>query len=447
MSTKSEHIPKAFVSSIVEDSPADDAGFSAGYKLLKADGATLHDIIDWRWYSAGDEVTLTYEDIEGDIGTVTLLRDEDQDWGFDFSEALFDEVKQCRNNCTFCFMKQLPKESRSSLKLRDDDFRLSFLQGTFITLTNLTPEDEARIIEQHISPLRVSLHAISDDLRSSLIGKHAAHGIDCCTRLLAAGIEMHMQIVLVPGINDGAELEKTLNWAYEQDNIKNVGIVPIGFTRHQKDFDHSFDNKADAQQVIDQVTQYQKHALIERGYPWVYLADEFYRSAYGFDLLNYLPKADHYGDYELFEDGIGIIRSFVDDWHDCQNAQLNLANLLSDHEKTIHLVVGVAQREFLEPLIAQSTLKDLLIPLPVENKYYGGNVNVTGLLCGCDIIAALNKLPNSSFAAIPSVIFNSDGITLDDMTLEDIQNAVRIPVKMVSCNASEYLVELAEYFK
>ena len=182
--------PAARIVAVEPESPADDAGFMPGCYLTTVDGEPLRDIIDWRWLAADDVMELGYVDLDGDEGVVELEREEGEDWGFEFEGVVFDGVRQCRNACTFCFMRQLPDGVRPSLVLRDDDFRLSFLSGTFVTLTNLKPEDEARIIEQHISPLRVSLHASEPELRRRMIGKHAQHGIDVLERLLEAGIDV-----------------------------------------------------------------------------------------------------------------------------------------------------------------------------------------------------------------------------------------------------------------
>lgn len=181
--------PAARIVAVEPESPADDAGFTPGCYLTTVDGEPLRDIIDWRWLAADDVICVGYIDLDGEAGEVELEREPGERWGFEFDGVLFDSVKLCRNACVFCFMRQLPDGVRPSLVLRDDDFRLSFLSGTFVTLTNLKPEDEARIIEQHISPLRVSLHASEPELRRRMIGKHAAHGLAALDRLLAAGIE------------------------------------------------------------------------------------------------------------------------------------------------------------------------------------------------------------------------------------------------------------------
>lgn len=346
--------PRALIAAVDPLSPADDAGFAPGCYLTSVDGHPLRDIIDWRWLSADDAIEVGYIDLDGDEGTVLLERDEGESWGFTFEGAVFDRIKLCRNACTFCFMRQLPPHLRPSLSLRDDDFRLSFLSGTFVTLTNLTAADEERVVEQCISPLRVSLHAADAQARRALIGRHAAHGIAALDRLLAAGIEVHAQIVLVPDVNDGAVLADTLAWAYARPGILTVGIVPLGFTRYQRDFDRSFDDPAAARAVLDLVRPFQERALAERGTPWVFAADEFYCNAYGAQVIENLPDTAHYGDFSMFEDGIGIVRSYLDEFAGaCAPASLaeRAAAACRAAGVRVRYVVGEAMQPFLDRLV------------------------------------------------------------------------------------------------
>ncbi len=475
-------------------SPADDAGFEPGCKILAVDGHPVRDLIEWRWLSDGDQITLTYIDLDGEQGDVVLEREMGESWGFSFDGLIFDDVHQCRNACTFCFMHQLPKGLRPSLTLRDDDFRLSFLVGTFVTLTNMTPEDEKRIVQQRITPLHVSLQASDPTVRRSLIGRHAAHGLEVFDRLLEQGIQAHVQIVLVPDQNDKEQLVNTLNWAYARPNILDVGIVPLGYTRFQTRFDHSFNEPHEALRVLEDVASFQKRALLERGHAWVYPADEFYSNAYGEALLDHLPPTEFYGDFQLFEDGIGIIRSTVDDWLSAQAAGVvdACAQALRKARMRVVLAIGCAQRDFLSRLINESALAGLLTPLYVENDFFGGNVNVTGLLVGHDVAAAIARhrahdaegvsskdvtgvrgLTAESHAAahaahdavgcshdaadalgetarfttlyaVQSVVFNDDGLMLDDMRLEDVEKAAGTSVAVVSCSPLEYLDQLTK---
>lgn len=435
------------VAAVHEGSAAAKAGICPGVCVASADGHTLHDIIDWRWYASENEVQLEIVDLDGCNQWIDLKREEGQPWGIDFEAALFDETKQCRNACTFCFMEQLPDDSRDSLRLRDDDFRLSFLQGTFVTLTNISNEEEQRIIEQHISPLRYSLHAISPDVRQNIMGKHAEHGLGVFKRLLTAGIEFHVQIVLMPNVNDKDELSKTLGWAYKQPGILSVGIVPVGYTKHQSTFDTSFTKPAAAKEVIDLIAPFQQSAIKERNDAWVHASDEFYRNAYPDNLLENIPSASFYGSFDLFEDGIGIIRSYIDDFLSCSSEQNNAAKALQTAGLEAVFVCGYAQKAFFSPLLEASPCNGLIKPLYVVNDYFGGNVDVTGLLCACDIVQALKTYathsPKDFFAVIPSVVFNADGLTLDGYTIADIAQEAECAIHMVSCQASDNFAEIA----
>ena len=443
--------PRALVIAVAPDSPADDAGFEPGCYVTTVDGRPVRDLIDWRWLAADDVMELGYVDLDGDEGVVELEREEGEDWGFEFEGVVFDGVRQCRNACTFCFMRQLPDDMRSSLTLRDDDFRLSFLAGTFVTFTNLKPEDERRIVEQRISPLRLSLHVADPEVRRRMIGKHAQHGVDVLERLLEAGIEFHAQIVLVPDQNDGAVLEDTLAWAYARPGILDVCIVPLGFTKHQSVFDRSFNDPVSSRAVMDLVIAFQRRALAERGSMWAFPADEFYHNAYGPELMRNLPPSEHYGDFGMFEDGVGIIRSFVDDWGQAAAAGLpaRAADALRAAGIRARYVVGCATRHFLGPLVAASPLAGVLGPLYVKNEFFGGNVDVTGLLCGCDIVAAVRGAARQddetrTLFLLPRVIFNDDSVTLDDMSLEDMEKDAGAPLAVVSCNASDFLREIVD---
>ncbi len=442
--------PAARIIAVEPESPADDAGFAPGCYLTTVDGEPLRHLIDWRWLAADDASSRGAISISnGDEGVVELEREEGEDWGFEFEGVVFDGVRQCRNACTFCFMRQLPDGVRPSLVLRDDDFRLSFLAGTFVTLTNLKPEDEARIIEQHISPLRVSLHASEPELRRRMIGKHAAHGLAALDRLLAAGIEAHAQIVLMPGVNDGEALRETLEWAWERPGINGVGIVPLGFTKHQTALHESFTTPKAARGVIDVIAPFQQRARAERGGPWVFAADEFYVNAFGADTPARIPPASDYGDYDMFEDGIGIVRSYVDEFDEACESGLaaRAAEVLAARDLTARYIVGEAMQPFLDAMIANSPLAGRLVPLTVKNDYFGGNVNVTGLLTASDIAPAIKATSEEEEGThqlflLPSVIFNDNGVTLDDMTVQDIENAAGAPVSVVSCNPFDYLPEI-----
>ncbi|MDP2233460.1 MAG: PDZ domain-containing protein, partial [Actinomycetota bacterium] len=224
------------VARVEPGSPAARAGVRPAERILRANGRVLTDVIAWWWESDGASVTVTIAGSDDTVREVVLARDAAEPWGIDFATALFDEVRTCRNTCAFCFMAQLPRGLRRALYVRDDDFRLSFLSGNFITLTNLGDHDVARITGEHLSPLHVSLHAVTPAVRERLVCAREDRALIRFDELIEGGIDLHVQIVLVPGENDGAELEATLTWLAEREGVLSVGIVPLGYTAHQQRF-------------------------------------------------------------------------------------------------------------------------------------------------------------------------------------------------------------------
>lgn len=431
-------------------SPAADAGFEAGDGILGVNGQPVRDILDWQWLTADDECTVAYVGKDGDVGEVLLEREPFEPWGITFEGILFDGTRTCKNACTFCFMRQLPQGLRRALFVRDDDFRLSFLQGNFVTLTNLTEEDVQRIREQRISPLRVSLHAVDEGVRRSLMGKHAQAGIDNLEALLAGGIDVDAQIVLVPGVNDGSVLEETLAWAYERPNIKALGVVPLGYTKHQSVFHESFNDAKAALAVLDTLRPFQDRALAERGHAWVFGADEFYLNAYGSQVLTALPPASFYGEFPMFEDGIGIVRSCVDDFEAMEGsgALKEVAALLEGASVHPVMLCGQAMEPYFPQLLEQSSLAGKLGALFVDNDLFGGNVNVTGLLAGKDMARAIASHGRADgLYLLPAVAFNADGLTVDSLTAEQIALESGAQCAVVPSNPLDCIDQLKRIIK
>lgn len=241
----------ACLKAVEKGSPAYQAGLRPGMMLTQVDGSALRDLIDWYWLSADSQIVICgvvpegVVDGDGDRGPfefeVDIEREPGRSWGIEFEDCVFDGMRLCRNACLFCFMSMLPAGLRPALYLRDDDYRLSFLQGNFVTLTNLDEADVERIIAQHISPLHVSVHAVDHAVRSVLLGAHESRGLEALDILLAAGIECHTQIVLVPGLDDGDVLIETLGWLEARPGVLSCSIVPLGYTRYQTRFDSSYE--------------------------------------------------------------------------------------------------------------------------------------------------------------------------------------------------------------
>lgn len=422
----------ARIESVRPGSPADKGGLEAGMILTHIEGHPLRDMIDWSWY--GDDYTLYLEGLYFDAELsrweefeCELGRDVGEDWGVEFSSAVFDGIRTCKNACVFCFMSMLPKDMRSSLYLRDDDYRLSFLQGNFVTFTNMNDNDVARVLEQHLSPLNMSLHVIDPHKRREMIGKNHARGVEVLEELLSNGIEIHGQIVLCPGLNDGEALRETLSYIEGHAGITSVGIVPLGFTKHQKRFSRSFQDPQSAAEVLKIVEPFQKRSRNKDGITRYHLADEFYLWT-----SELPPSAEYYDGYPQYYDGIGMYRYFIDEFVD----------LLSDRDSALHKLdtllgtrqlvcfTGTGFAPAFSRLLAQAHGQGVLKQMQVEavkNDYFGGNVDVAGLLCAEDILSHLDtflaKRPQASdlIVTLPEVMFNFDGLTLDGMHKEDLR--------------------------
>lgn len=409
----------ALVTAVRPESPADDAGIEPGMRVLTVNGKALTDMIVWLWEADDEAVELTVLDpSDMTVASCELERYPEEDWGLTFNDAIFDEMRTCVNACVFCFMTMLPKGSRKTLSIRDDDYRLSFLQGNFVTLTNMSDEDVENVIEKNLSPMNVSIHAISPDVRRRVIGRNAARGIEVLEQLMDAGIEIHAQIVLCPGLNDGEELARTLEYCERHEQITSLGIVPLGFTKHQSRFTCSYsDDPAAARAVIEQVRPYQERAYRRFGRHTFQMSDEFYLDA-GIEP----PEADFYDGYPQYYDGIGMIRSYLDDTRSLVEGEperlLAMRDALRAAGRSLEVVSGEAAAETVAGLVRDSVLDGRV--RSIRNDYFGGNVDVTGLICARDLLAQLPRELADVMLFVPSVMFNSDGMTLDGYHREQL---------------------------
>jgi len=330
-----------------------------------------------------------------------------------------DALRTCGNHCTFCFIDQLPRGLRSSLYVKDEDYRLSFTCGNYVTLTNMSADDFARIITQRLSPLYVSVHATDDGVRRQLLGNTDAPPIiPALGKLVSGGIAVHTQIVVCPGVSDGAILEATLrDLAALGDGLASVAVVPVGLTAHRAGLPALEPVSAqDARETIAIVNRWQTHMLSERGEPIVYAADEFYLLA-GLDP----PPLEEYGDFPQLENGVGLLRWFE---RDIVAGAKRLGDIDADGQ-TITVLTGTLAAPFIQATLRRA-LADVagltLRVVPVVNRLLGSSVTVAGLLAGRDIADAIRGAETSDLFLLPGEMFNAEGLALDGLTLSDIRN-------------------------
>ncbi|MDO8916298.1 MAG: DUF512 domain-containing protein [Coriobacteriia bacterium] len=427
--------PGGVVASVTAGGSAERAGIRPGDVVLAVDGHPLRDVIDWQWLTSEESFTVEVECSEG-RRLMGVVRDWDEPVGLAFAHPLFDGVRECDNACVFCFVSQLPPGLRPALYVRDDDVRLSFLAGTFVTLTNLSDDDIARVVGQRLSPLHVSLHAVDPAVRRRLVCPTVEDlALERFDELALAGIEIHVQIVLVPGINDGAVLDETLSWLAERPSVESVGVVPLGYTSHQKRFTSSFGDPQAAGTVLDALEPWRERMGAEHEIHWVHAADELYLAA-----GRPVPPERDYDDFPQYENGIGLVRAFTDEWSEAiTSTAVDMCRAPLD----VTLVTGELFAPVLRALAPLASRHGLSCRvLAVANSFFGGNVSVAGLLTGVDVAAAIRADDAPGSYLVPDVILNDDGLTLDGMSVADLVAATGTDTRVVSCDAAGLLTAL-----
>lgn len=425
------------VSGVKANSVAAKAGLQVGDKLLRVNGSEPQDLIALSFLLAETDLLLEWETKAGKQLKQKVAKGIDEDLGLEFTSAVFDEVATCANKCKFCFVDQMIPGLRSSLYVRDDDYRLSYLYGNFITLTNMQEDDYARIIREHLSPLYVSVHATDGLVRQKMMkNKYAGQLMQCLHKLLDAGIEIHTQIVLCPGYNDGAVLEKTF-----QDLVKlypavqTMAVVPVGLTKNRKGLPRlRIFTQAEAKKIVQTVSKWQSYCRQKYHKSFIYLGDEFYVLA-----GEAMPGEAYYDGFPQLENGIGLSRNFLAEWE--KTKTLPVKNI-----ETAFIPVGESAAKVLAPIIEnfnkQYATKHRL--LAVKNAFFGPKVNVTGLLTACDIIKAL-KEENLVVKKVllPAVVLNSDNLFLDGVSLAAFKKSLPEISVLTVHTATELKTELS----
>ncbi len=400
------------------DSLAEELELVPGDKILAINGQELRDIIDLSFALADEEIDMLVEHADGQQEMISFDKEFDEELGVEFESAVFDGIRNCANHCYFCFVDMIAPNMRGSLSVKDDDYRLSFLYGNFVTMTNMGPNDFKRIEKFHLSPLYVSVQCMNPDLRAQMLRcKGAAKIAAQLDQLEQAGAEYHTQVVLCSGLNDGAELERTIREIVDRrPQALSLAIVPVGITKFRDDpFPLVQFDAAGAGRVIDEVEKWQRKLQQENGRTFIYLGDEFY-----FLAGREVPGTEFYDGFPQLDNGIGLTRSFQNDWE--QAAAESPDPVVYDEPLYLDVVTGVAVSPVIEQLAASVKHKNLHIRVvPVENEHFGYTVNVSGLLTAHDIIKKLKSLAGRRQGILipESALRSGEDIFLDDMSLND----------------------------
>ena len=415
------------ITGVESGSPAEEKRIQAGEILLRINGREIADVLDYRFYMAESSLSIELENAAGKKRTVNMEKGEYDDIGLCFETYLMDRKHSCRNKCIFCFIDQLPKGLRETLYFKDDDERLSFLMGNYITLTNLSEREVSRIIEMHISPVNISVHTTNPELRVRMMGnKNAGKSLEILKRLSSAGTAINCQLVMCPGVNDGPELDRSLHdLGGMYPAVKSVAVVPVGLTKYREGlYPLTPYNRQTARRVVEQ-TEAAGRAFIRRHETRLfYAADEFYLKA---GLPIHAP--DFYGEFAQLENGVGMLALFTDQF---EQALRESGGAVLKAERRISLATGMAAKPFIEnmALAAQKQFSGLDCRVyAIKNEFLGENVNVSGLVTGGDLIGQLKGKNLGGELLIPANMLRREGdMFLDSLTIEDVERALAVRV-------------------
>ncbi|MEE0264524.1 MAG: DUF512 domain-containing protein [Acutalibacteraceae bacterium] len=427
------------ISDVNEKSRAFKAGILPGEKLIKINGNDIVDVLDYRFYQTAREVELELEDTLGNARTVTIHKGEYEEIGLEFETYLMDKQHSCRNKCIFCFIDQLPKGMRDSLYFKDDDSRLSFLFGNYVTLTNLTQHEIDRIIKLHISPINVSVHTTNPELRVKMMNnRFAGKVLEVLPKFAEAGIKINCQIVACPGINDGKELERTLtDLEHLYPAVECIAVVPVGLTACREGLYPLVEyTKETATETLDLIESYGEKFKEKYGCRIVYASDEFFLKA-----EREIPEADYYEDFDQLDNGVGLLSLLRDELLYALEDDITATD-----EKTVTIACGTGVAEFMQTLMNNITERFNNVKINVvgiKNNFFGGGVDVSGLVTGQDLLAQLKDKDLGDKLLIPQVMLRSDGdLFLDDISIDEVRETLKVPVITVANNGETLLNEI-----
>ena len=420
------------INKVLKKSVCSEFGIEPGDELIEINGKTP-DCLDYIFYNSEESFTLTVKKINGEIIDFVIEKDQDEDLGLEFSDFEI-KPKSCKNRCIFCFVDQLPKKLRKPLYFKDDDYRLSFISGNYITLTNITQNDIDRIIAQRISPLYFSVHSLNKDIRRTLLGnKDFDKTEEIIEKFSKNGIIMHCQIVMCPCYNDGKDLIDSINGLSQYyPYVKTLAVVPVGLTKFREKLTPIKPVDTDlANLTIKNVEELQQKFLKKFNDPFVYLSDEFYVKAQ----INY-PSYEFYGEFEQIENGVGLLAKFEQEFIIALDSAKS-----KKRNKKYCIITGMSSYNFIKKLIGKYAEKFDNIPdvLGIENNFFGTTVTVSGLITATDIITQFNNKKYDKVLLPKCMTKEFEEVFLDDLTAADLERAIDNKISLIDCDGEKLL--------
>ncbi|MBQ2865390.1 MAG: DUF512 domain-containing protein [Clostridia bacterium] len=425
----------ALIKAVEKRSPADKAGIKAGEKLISINGSPIRDVLDYDFYSYDSRLTVEIQSSAG-VRKVKVSKPEGSDLGMEFETYLMDAQKGCSNKCVFCFIDQLPRGMRKTLYFKDDDARLSFLLGNYITLTNLSDEDAQRIIKMRISPLNVSVHTTDPELRTLMLGnKKGGESLKHLYAFCKAGLKVKAQIVVCPGLNDGEQLHKTLtDLSALYPSIESIAVVPVGLTRYREGlYPIEPVDKTAANGIIDIVDR-ARASNMKAGRPAMCCAaDELYLKA-----ERELPGVDYYEGFSQLENGVGLMTSFADELDLCLKMEDEFAP-----PEPWYICCGLSADSFMNKMVEKLRTKCPKLDCKVvgiPNEFFGGMVDVSGLVTGGDLIKRMQSEEKRERILIPDVMLrHGETVFLDDVSIQDAEEKLGMKIEVLKVDGGEFI--------
>ena len=429
---KHEHIVK----NVEAGSIAEELGIEPGDRLLAIDGQEIEDIFDYQFYEESEELLLLIEKADGEQWELEIEKDADESLGISFGEGLMDEYRSCRNRCIFCFIDQMPPGMRDTLYFKDDDSRLSFLQGNYITLTNMSDHDVERIVRYRLEPINISFHTTNPELRCRMLhNRFAGDALKKVDILYQGGIEMNGQIVLCRGVNDGEELERTIRDLTKYlPLLKSVSVVPVGLTRFREGlYPLEPFTREEAREVLRVIHRWQKKIYEEYGIHFIHAGDEWYLLA-----EEEVPEEERYDGYLQLENGVGMLRLLFNEF---EEGMERLGD--GDRSGEISAATGKLAYPYISRMADRIQERYPGVKVHVyciRNDFFGERITVSGLITGQDIIAQLKGKELGSRLLLPCNMFKADeDVFLDDITVKEVSDALQVPVDIVKSSGQDLI--------